>query len=146
MTLWHVFGFWGCDVIGNCQLNPHADAVVVRFVDLEERGLIFSFESIELQGFGPISATVSQEDQIRLPLNFMDNSAVFIFKSPVFDPGQTYGLEIKFRSEIILYHEKCDGSIKYYDLEAISNDFDSLNLVGNSLDVRVHPVNVEIYL
>lgn len=133
-------GLTRCNEIKDCQLDSNSDLVVVVFSDLNDQGLIFSFDSIKLSEPEQVVFGTDTITGLLLPLDLNTNEVEYTFYTDTTD----YILQLTYNTEITLYDSQCEPSYRFYALDAQSEQFDSIRVVSDLLNTKIL-LNLEIY-
>jgi hypothetical protein len=95
---------------------------------------------VSADGFDSLFYDTVAVTNLSLPLNYLKNQTAFTIEGV----GRTYNLFLNHKSKTQFVSEDCGSRFIVSDLEIISENFDSIRLVSNSLANPAH-VNINVY-
>ncbi len=132
-----IAAFFSCNNIEDCQLNPFTDYVAMQTI--HDAPVVF--DSLVVSEYGRyVEFADSARTLWQLPLDILENEVRMDF----YTDSMIYFLEMTYQKEIKIFDPQCDPVTRYYELEVVSHNFDSLVLTNNEVNIQI-PINVEVY-
>ena len=133
-----ITGF-SCEYNNTCGISERSHELYLGFFHYStKKGRVVDFDSV---GVSFVDESVFYLDTVAfLPLDLNG----FVTDYVLFTDSTDYHLKITYRAELLIENEDCDPVFRVFDLEASSENFDSLSIKVIELTTLLSP-HVEIY-
>lgn len=140
-------GILSCNDIEDCQLDPYADFIGIKFTLLNEDPEVIVFDSVGLDGLGLFELNDSTTtladtipERLYLPIDVTSDQSTYRFFTDTTD----YFLTLSYEKEAYIFEVDCDAGIRYKRLRIVETNLDSVNVVIDQLNKNI-PENIEIF-
>ena len=128
-----------CEDDNTCGISDRSSELYPGFFDYSTKGVrAVDFDSVSVSFVGESVFYLDSADFLPIDLNGSITDYV------LFTDSTDYDLKITYRTELLIENEDCDPIFRVFDLEASSENFDSLEFKVIELTTLLSP-HVEIY-